>query len=300
MNRKFEFDLDLLTWPHISRHVCFIEGEGDGDAGTGDGTDGDDTASDGAGDAGTGGEGAGDEGKTPEEIEAARLAAEEEAKKKTPAKPVAAKPDWKDDRLAKKTAQVQALKDEIAALKAAKPGEQTPGLTQEQLDALVDQKAEEKRLQAQFDDGCNDAVKIGREKYPDFDARLNAVKAVVDNDDAESVKSYFVLVAAALELGEAAKILHSLGEDPNEAARIMAMPPVKMTVALTKLASKSEEPPPDNEITKLGKPITPVGGKSATHDAEIKPSDPGRADNLSTATWMARREAEIAAKATKH
>ncbi len=64
----------------------------------------------------------------------------------------------------------------------------------------------------------------------------------------------------------------------------MALPPIKMAVELTKIASGQ-----GRQVSGAAKPITPVGGRGASHDA-IDPTDPERADKLSTAEWMKRMD----------
>jgi hypothetical protein len=47
------------------------------------------------------------------------------------------------------------------------------------------------------------------------------------------------------------------------------------------------------------KPVVPVGARGRTHDA-VDPADVDRADRLTTAEWMRRREAQVAERGTRH
>ena len=97
-----------------------------------------------------------------------------------------------------------------------------------------------------------------------------------------------------MELDKPEAIIHALGSDLNEAARILALDPVRMGVEVAKLAMRADAGP---GVSAAARPITPVGARGAAHTA-ISADDPDKADRLSTAEWMKRREAAVAAKHT--
>lgn len=69
------------------------------------------------------------------------------------------------------------------------------------------------------------------------------------------------LVEAALATDAPADVIHYLGTDPDEAARITSLPPIRMAAELTKLATKlSSQAKPAAEFSRAPAPIRPVGG----------------------------------------
>jgi hypothetical protein len=149
-----------------------------------------------------------------------------------------------------------------------------------------------------FDSDCNAVAEAGRKAFGKeaFDSSIaNFTKNLVDGDDPASVQSYNEFLLAALETGEAPRLLHELGQNLDEAARILALPPIKRAVELAKLAVR--EP---SEITKAPKPLTPIGNRGGSHTS-IDPTDAERADRLTTAEWMKRREEQVKARReTRH
>jgi hypothetical protein len=119
---------------------------------------------------------------------------------------------------------------------------------------------------------------------------VDELRKLADPNDPISMATYNGFLAAALETGEAPKLIYALGSDLNEANRILSLPPLKMAVELTKLAAK-----PEQQISKASKPITPLNGRGVAHEA-VDPTDPTRADALSTKAWMERRNAQLAAR----
>ena len=202
-------------------------------------------------------------------------------------------PDWRDKRIAVLTARLSEAKRGGGDKPADKPAADKPGTvtaTQAEIDALVEQRTQERSATSEFNRLCNEAAAAGRQAFPDFDGKVTELKRLANPEDLNEMTRYNQMLVAVLETGEAPKLLHRLGGDLNEAARIMALPPIKMAVELTKMAQA--EP---GQISSLKKPITPVGGKGQGHEG-VQPDDPERADNLSTVEWMRRREAQLEKK----
>ena len=193
------------------------------------------------------------------------------------------KEDWRDKRIAKLSAQVKELRE-----KGGAPAAKTQ---QEELDQLVQTRAQELAAQQEFNRNAEAAAEAGRAQFgkAEFDAATQRLVALVDQTDQKEVVGYYSFIAAALETGEAHKVIFELAKDPGEADRVMKLPPARMGVALAKLAAKVPE-----EVSRAPKPILPLGGggKGASR-SEITPGDKERADALTTAEWMARREADV-------
>lgn len=201
-----------------------------------------------------------------------------------------AEADWRDKRIATLTRRLK---------EAQEQGRQEPplpppnGFSQADVDRLADQRARELSVIHDFNRRCDEVALAGRRVFGEqqFNGQIASLQKIVDQDDPMSVQSYNAFLMAAIETGEAPKLLHMLGSDLDEAQRIMALPPTRMAVELTKKAMG-----PEGQVSGAPRPITPVGGRGATHEL-INPDDPDRADNLGTTEWMRRREAQLAERA---
>lgn len=237
---------------------------------------------------------------SPEPAPEPKDAASGEAKadpKPAPA-PAADNVDWRERRIATLTARLREAQEALAA--SAKPGASAPtdpaaaaakpALSEAELQARVEERAQALAASKAFNDACNAVATQGREAYgeAEFNGRVAELVKLRDVNDPTSVANYNSFLAAAIETGQAPKLIDMLGRDLNEAARVLALPPVRMGIELARLAERDPE-----EISKAPKPIKPVGARSAAH-TEIDPTDPSRAGQLSTAEWMRRREAQIA------
>lgn len=215
--------------------------------------------------------------------------------------------DWREDRLRVETAKrreaegkARQLEEQIATLRQQSTVQQ-PTVQQSVQQPQIDEAAIERRVndraaqQAQWDSfnrACEGAAAQGRDQYgqTEFATRVNELRKLADPNDPVSMATYNGFLAAALETGEAPKLIYALGSDLNEANRILSLPPLKMAVELTKMAAK-----PEQQLSKAAKPITPLNGRGITHEA-VDPTDKDRADALSTKAWMERRNAQIAAR----
>jgi hypothetical protein len=256
-------------------------GTADGSAGDGSGSSQTDSSAGAPAPGGEGGEGEGEGGAKPD-----------------PAKPAAeakpAKPDHRDRRIAKLTAQLRELQGQAKTT----PGgaEAQPAMVPaSEVESLATQKAQTLAAQAEFNRQCNEAAATGKATFgeAEFSARVQELTKLVDVQDTGSVQQYNAFLSAAIRTGEGPRLIHQLGGDLDEADRIMALDPVNMGIELTKLALAKGTGP---EATKAPDPLKPIGARGTSHEA-ISPGDPERADRLSTAEWMRRREAEVNARA---
>jgi len=237
------------------------------------------------------------------EEEAAAAAAAAAAAKKPPV-------DWRERRIAQLTAALHeargtakpAAGTEIAPTPAAVSA--PPGVDPAEFERRVAAEAAARAELAEFNRQCNDVAAAGRSTFgeTEFNGRVAELTKLVNGTDVGEVQKYNQFLSAAIETGEAPKLLHVLGGDLNEAARIMALSPVKMAVELTKLAAKTQgggaAPGADNALSNVPKPISPVGNRNASA-ADISPDDPARADALPIDIWMAKREAAAEARAKR-
>jgi len=210
-------------------------------------------------------------------------AAQPEPEPASPA-PEPPKEDWKDKRIAKLTAR-------LAAAQKAEPTQPDPT---EDFNRRVAEAAAQQVATNEYNRKCNEAAKKGKELFgADFDTALTQLRSLVNENDPEEVGAYNQFINAGLETEHLPELISLLGNDLGEASRILALPPVKMGIELAKLALAEPKAAPE-PVSELRKPIRPVGGGRGDHLA-VDPADPSRADSLSTAEWMKRREASLAA-----
>jgi hypothetical protein len=213
----------------------------------------------------------------------------------TPALPTPApapKPvDWRERRLGAVAAardaaraRVEELEAKLAAVKPPAPAAVAEAVINERAEAL----ARERAAELAFLERCNATAAAGRSAFgeAEFNSRVTALTQVVDKADQSQVAAYNLLLDAAIETGKGPQIIHQLGGNLDEAARLMTLPPVKLGMELAKLANAAVR-----DVTAAPKPLTPIGQRGASNE-RIDPRDPERADKLSTAEWMARREAQ--------
>lgn len=211
-----------------------------------------------------------------------------------PVVPEPPKKDWKDDRIAKLTHDLNEARR--AAANPPPPPVQNPGETEAQFQARVDEAANAKAglmaAQADWDRQCNAVAAAGKEEFPDFDARVKAITSTLNPQDQAEVDAYNGVIAAAIETGAAHKVLYALGSDVAEYQRLMKLSPVKRAMELGKLAvGLVNEKQPSN----LPKPITPVSS-GGVHYEGIAPDDPQKGMKLPKAQWYKMREEQARAK----
>lgn len=197
---------------------------------------------------------------------------------------------WYQDRINQLTRQkneekqrAEALQAEIAALKPAEGAEQPKPFDPKQFEQLIDQAAERKVLQQQAISRQKGFLEAGNREFgaQDFMEKCNEVAALGAGDSAD----FMQFITDPDIVPEGHKVLAALADQPEEAQRILAMPPIKMAGALARFAATAKVP--EKQISKAPPPIKPIGGTA-------KSSTPN--DNEPIGEWMAKRRAELAAK----
>lgn len=211
-----------------------------------------------------------------------------------PAKPVNGEvPQWAKDRIAKLTHDLNEERRTKAAapVPEIKPGE-SPADFQTRVDEAATAKAVQIAAQADWDRQCNSVAELGKKEFPDFDARLGAIIGTINNEDPGEVARYNEVIAAAIETGQAHKVIYALGADPGEYQRIMKLSPVKRAMELGNMAIKLVN---DKEPSAMPKPITPINAGGVHYDG-ITPDDPKRGTKLPIKEWMKLRDEQAKAK----
>ena len=230
-----------------------------------------------------------------ETVDATATGGQEQTEQAANPVPVAPAPkilDWKDRRMAVLTAR---LREAEARAKELAGGAKPPGpaLPEAEINERAARLAREMEAQREFNRRCDETAEQGRKAFGDqpFSERVNALRQIFDPQDPKQVADYNLMLDAIIETGRGAELVHRLGGDLDEAARLLALTasPVKLGIELAKLAAPRAAP----ALSAAPKPITPIGSRGAGNE-KIDPDDVERADRLSTAEWMRRREAQVA------
>jgi len=214
----------------------------------------------------------------------------------SPANSIGGKPDWKERRIAKLTAQLRETEAREAALRQSSAG----GLTEAEVETRAQARAAQLAEQRIFNDQCERVMEEGKKSFPDFESQVQSLLRVVDQKDPAAMAAYISLVKGAIKTGAPEAIIHQLGGDLNEAQRLLDMSPVDQAFALSAIAQKTtgRQTPAGTTagapagVSGAPKPVVPLGGAGRGMDM-IDPTDPSKADRLSSREWFARREEQI-------
>lgn len=159
-------------------------------------------------------------------------------------------------------------------LDAQREGGQEPvnQAQQPNIDDLVAQRAEQLAQQQQAAERGQSVSKVGAEAYPDFMGAVQTLDAL--GITTEQVQSL-------LGMDDAHKVIYSLGKNPDEASRILSLPPLQQGRELERLALKANAAPPAKPVSNAPAPVNRVDG---TTNVEADPA------KMSTAEWIQWRE----------
>src|SRR5262249_41867326 len=135
-----------------------------------------------------------------------------------------------------------------------------PQVTTQDLTALVQKEAQKLAARERFNEKADAVYASGKEKFGDqFDASMqNLVSVGALGPDGNPNFS-----TAVTELDQGAVVLNHLGSNPDECARILALPATKMAVELTKLEQRLTAPKPSTRtVSQAPNPITTVQGSA--------------------------------------
>lgn len=191
--------------------------------------------------------------------------------------PQAKTPEWAQRRFGELTREKhelarerEALAQENARLKQLWDAGQTDGGSTQQPAQRqpVAQGSEDERINAraaqivseqQFQVKAKSAGDKGKEEFPDFEQAVVNLNMLGVPDE---------LVRAVVEMEDAHRVFYALGTDPDETARILALPPIQQGRALEKLAAKpkapGKKPPVSNAPPPIGSPVTNGKGSKET------------------------------------
>jgi len=205
--------------------------------------------------------------------------------KSAPARDYAA--ERKQERIDKLTAEKAELQRQLDLARAGQSADSAK--VEQEISTRAQKIAQEEAAKIaawnEFTGALNGAIAKGQEEFGQekFDKAVAELRKVNDPKDPETNQKYLNMLQAVVDTGAAPKLIAMLGEDPNEAARIMSLNPTRMGVELGKLAVQDVA-----GVSSAPKPITPISGVGRNHVA-IAAEDPERADSLDMRVWMERR-----------
>lgn len=197
---------------------------------------------------------------------------------------------WYQDRINELTRRAKTAEEKLATVKQAtteEPAEAAPAFKPEQFEQLIDQRADAKVAQREFETRSRAWIAAGNKEFgpTEFMEKCNEVAALGAGESRE----FMSIITDPDIIPDGHKVVAALADNPEEAQRILSMDPIRMSAALTKFATTTKVP--EKKISQAPAPIKPIGG---TAKASTAPSDTD-----STKEWMAKRRAEVAAR-NKH
>ena len=188
---------------------------------------------------------------TPEQTQESEQAPEPEAPKKEP---------WFQKRIGELTREKYEARREAeeARREAAQIREQiAQGDTTQQpigdVQTLIQREAARIVSEQRFNESCNKVYETGAKEFKDFDASVSNLQMVGVNRD-------FLELATASDVG--AKLLHHLGTNLDEAARIASLSPVQMARAMTLLEVELGKTPV-KKVSGAPAPIATIGASKS-------------------------------------
>lgn len=145
---------------------------------------------------------------------------------------------------------------------------ETPKLTTADPVQLAKEIAANERL----NDAANRTYEAGKAAHPDFD---QAVQQMAQITDLSQRKDF---LEAVTSLPNAHDVYYHLGKNPDEAAHVLSLPPVRMAIEIANISAKVGRPKPQS---KAPAPVTPIKPASIP-SGELS-------DDLPLDEWMRRR-----------
>lgn len=164
----------------------------------------------------------------------------------------------------------------IAKLDEFQRGIQPEGdktVPQSEIDRIASQRAEELVKAKDFNAKCDAIYSSGKDDFPDFDDKISNFRML------GGLPQPFL--EAVTDLPDAQKVLYHLGDNLDDAARILNLPPMRMALELAKL---SQAPVKAKPVSNAPPPIRPIDG---TPKGEPDP------EKMTTNDWIKWREDQL-------
>jgi len=194
--------------------------------------------------------------------------------------PVAKPPQGLLDRIGQLTRQKRELEErlaQVAAYQQPQAPEGNEGLDPRVVQLEIQRQAQEIARNQSWKETTDRVWSEGLNKYGDWAPQLNNMAQLLGGIPQ-------TLTEAAIETGTPHEVLYHLAKNPDEAARIVMLPPMKQAVAIAKLAQTMNAP---KRVSSAPPPVTPkvqgIGSAVASLD------DP----NISMEEWARLRNEQI-------
>lgn len=210
--------------------------------------------------------------------------------------------DQKDAALKAAEARTAELLKQLETKASGAPGTNgsTPPMsTTEVTEAEIEKRAAEKAIliaQAnEFNKTCNEIVEVGKKDYgvqswDEAIKNLNLVGALGKNVSSEFLET-------VVELKNPSKILHHLGQNFEEAEKLVKMTPVKRAMELARVEAALNAPPapPPAPVSQAPAPVIPVaGGASKAGIPDLTDSATKMSD------WVTERQRQLEEKRNRY
>lgn len=205
------------------------------------------------------------------------------------------KTPWWDKRIAVLTAKnasaEQMLADanaRLARYENTAPQQQPDGtMTQADFERAVESRAAQKAAEQVRSTRLALLIETGNKEFtaPEFTAKSNTLAGLGATENP-------AFMSELTESDHGHKIVAYLGDHPDEAARILALPPGKMIREMARLDIKVASAPAPKPVSRAAAPVNPVGGNAKV---EGRLDDP----NMPVEKWIELRNKELAAKSRR-
>lgn len=137
--------------------------------------------------------------------------------------------------------------------------------------------------QKEFDEKCNSVWKNGKDNFPDWEDGIKNLSAT----GAFDMTAHPEFLSNVIELEDAPTVVHHLGQNPEDMARILKLSPTRQAIELTRLENTLKTP--KAQVSATPEPLKTVKGSAKT---DFDPDDPKQ----SMDEWLAWRNGELAKK----
>lgn len=221
--------------------------------------------------------GTGEDGRNAEEISADA----ENPKKKLKFNDL---PKWATKRINEETTRRRELERQLDEMRrggasqeqAGGDGNERPAPSANS-DDIVERKAAELIEQRAFKNRIDSWAEAGNRDFKDdFTDRCNLIAGLGPGPE------FMAIVTDPDVVKDGHKVVAELADDPEEAQRILRLPPVKMALELARIGDRLATPrsPAPKQISKVPAPVSPVGGQPQTTAALDDP-------DADQSTWSA-------------
>lgn len=194
--------------------------------------------------------------------------------------------------LLEKLSKVQAQPGATPPVVTTPPVATQPVLTEEEVERRAGEKAKAIAQATRFNEACNDIVETGKKEYKDWDQAVKNLSMAGAIGPADKVSTEFL--ETVIELNNPHQILHTLGMNPEEAARIAALPPKRMALELARVEANLAKPADKPPVSQAPTPLTPISGRSTAPAGTL--DDP----TMKSDDWFALRQKQIEEKRNRY